>query len=290
MKYNLFSNISSKLKQPYLIKDSVGDKLKMSIIYGVFVFLFLYVFQPFGLNTLGGELLNVCLAYGAITTLAIIILNIITTPLFPKFFDEQNWNTGKEISWTIVNILAIGLANAIYTSYLSGNPISVKYILLFEFYTFMVSVLPITFIIIYQESNYSRKYSALSQDINKKLFAHENTESIIKIDSNNQNEELILNLSELLFIKSADNYIEVYYLKDNVVVISMLRNTLKSIEDIFTGNENIIRCHKSFLVNLQYVNNVSGNAQGYKLHLRFTDIPIPVSRKLNDFVKEKLTT
>lgn len=262
----------------------------MSIIYGVFVFLFLFAFQPFGLNTLGDELLEVCLIYGAITSLVIIIFNIVIASFFPKFFDEQNWNTGREIAWTIVNILAIGLANAIYTSYLSGNPISWKYILLFEFYTFMVSVLPITFIIIYQESNYRRKYSELSQDINRKLSSHENAESVIKIDSNNQNEEIILNISELLFIKSADNYIEVFYLKDNVVMNSMLRNTLKSIEDIFAGNENIIRCHKSYLVNLRYVNNVSGNAQGYKLHLRFTDIPIPVSRKLNDFVKEKLTT
>lgn len=286
----MLERIKNKLKQPYLIKDSVADKLKMSFIYGAFVALFLLLFQPFGLGTMGDLLLEVCLIYGAITTAVIIILNIVIAPLFPRYFDEQKWNTGREIVWTIINILSVGLANAIYTSYLSDSTISLKYILIFEFYTFMVSVLPITFIIIYQESKSSRRYNQLSQDINHKLTAHSNPTSTIKIDSQNQNEELKINSSDLLFIKAADNYIEVYYLESGEVRNSMLRNTLKTVEEIFADNENIIRCHKSYLVNLQYVNNVSGNAQGYKLHLRFTDIPIPVSRKLNDFVKEKLTT
>lgn len=286
----MLKRIKNKLKQPYLIKDSVVDKLKMSLVYGAFVALFLLSFQPFGLNSLESKLVEICLIYGAITTAVIIILNIIIAPLFPRHFDEQSWNTGREISWTIVNILSIGLANAVYTSYLNDNSLSLKYIFLFEFYTFLVSILPITFIIVYNESKSSRRYNELSQDINQKLTAHTNPTSTIKIESQNQNEELMINSSDLLFIKAADNYIEVYHLESDEVRNSMLRNTLKSVEEIFTNNENIIRCHKSYLVNLQYVNNVSGNAQGYKLHLDFTDIPIPVSRKLNDFVKEKLTT
>ncbi|MFA7326645.1 MAG: LytTR family DNA-binding domain-containing protein [Candidatus Kapaibacterium sp.] len=286
----MYERIKAKLKQPYLIKDSVADKLKMSFVYGVFVALFLMAFQPFGLNTLESKLVEICLIYGAITTAAIIILNIIIAPLFPKYFDEQIWNTGREISWTIINILSIGLANAVYTSYLNDNSLSLKYIFLFELYTFMVSILPITFIIVYNESKSSRRYNELSQDINQKLTAHTNLKTTIKIDSQNQNEELEINSSDLLFIKSADNYIEVYHLKEEKVEVSLLRNTLKNVEEIFTNNENIIRCHKSYLVNLQYVKNVSGNAQGYKLHLDFTEISIPVSRKLNDFVKEKLTS
>lgn len=286
----MLKKIRTKLKQPYLIKDSVADKLKMSFVYGAFVALFLLAFQPFGLNTLESKLVEICLIYGAITIAAIIILNIIIAPLFPKYFDEQIWNTGREISWTIINILSIGLANAVYTSYLNDNSLSMKYIFLFELYTFMVSILPITFIIVYNESKSSRRYNELSQDINQKLIAHTNPKTTVKIDSQNQNEELVIDSSDLLFIKSADNYIEVYHLKEEKVEVSLLRNSLKNVEVIFVNNENIIRCHKSYLVNLQYVNNVSGNAQGYKLHLDFTEISIPVSRKLNDFVKEKLTT
>jgi DNA-binding LytR/AlgR family response regulator len=52
------------------------------------------------------------------------------------------------------------------------------------------------------------------------------------------------------------------------------------------GKQNIYRCHKSYLVNLAKVNHVSGNAQGYKLHLKDVEDQIPVSRKLNEEIKE----
>ena len=71
----------------------------------------------------------------------------------------------------------------------------------------MVSVLPITFIIVYNESKSSRRYNELSHDINQKLIAHTNPKTTVKIDSQNQNEELVIDSSDLLFIKSADNYI-----------------------------------------------------------------------------------
>ena len=48
------------------------------------------------------------------------------------------------------------------------------------------------------------------------------------------------------------------------------------------------RCHKSYLVNLHQVKHISGNAQGHKLHLFYGDELIPVSRKNNSIIKEKL--
>jgi DNA-binding LytR/AlgR family response regulator len=49
----------------------------------------------------------------------------------------------------------------------------------------------------------------------------------------------------------------------------------------------IFRCHKSYLINLTQVAHISGNAQGYKLHLQNSTIEIPVSRTLNATIKEK---
>ena len=61
----------------------------------------------------------------------------------------------------------------------------------------------------------------------------------------------------------------------------MLRVTMKKIEDLLYKNENIVRCHKSYFVNLNYVKNVSGNARGYFLTINNLDISIPVSRNLS---------
>jgi len=46
--------------------------------------------------------------------------------------------------------------------------------------------------------------------------------------------------------------------------------------------------HRGFIVNLSKVINVSGSAQGYKLHFNTTDIKVPVSRNKSKEIKDKL--
>ncbi len=45
-------------------------------------------------------------------------------------------------------------------------------------------------------------------------------------------------------------------------------------------SKKVIRCHKSYIVNLNKVNRISGNAKGYKLQIDELDFLIPVSRSL----------
>lgn len=82
---------------------------------------------------------------------------------------------------------------------------------------------------------------------------------------------------EFLYAESADNYVKVFYTGGQ----QLIRSTLKQLEDSFRGNERIFRCHRTYLVNLDRVIHISGNAQGYKLHLEGVVQTIPVSRSLN---------
>jgi DNA-binding LytR/AlgR family response regulator len=149
---------------------------------------------------------------------------------------------------------------------------------------------PIVFIITYNEAVHNKKYKALSDDINTHRITKNNVTKQITLTSINENEDLRIGADDLVYITSADNYIEIYYNSSDQLKKKLLRNTLKNTEAIFIDFQNIIRCHKSYIVNLNYVVNVTGNAQGYKLHLENNDLLIPVSRKLDDFVKEKLTS
>ena len=92
-----------------------------------------------------------------------------------------------------------------------------------------------------------------------------------------------------MFMRSADNYVEVFYHRANQTRCELIRTTLKLCTDLFAQQENILRCHKSYLVNLRFVNHVSGNAQGYKLHLKHTDELVPVSRTHNEVIKTRLS-
>ena len=88
---------------------------------------------------------------------------------------------------------------------------------------------------------------------------------------------------KLLFIESADNYSEVVFLQNGQPKKTLLRGSLSRFEEQ-AHHPDVVRCHRSFVVNLQRVESISGNAQGYKLQLQNYPSPIPVARRYGDFV------
>ena len=57
----------------------------------------------------------------------------------------------------------------------------------------------------------------------------------------------------------------------------MIRSSLKRLEEQLPYPE-MYRCHRTYIVQLRNVENVSGNSQGYRLHLKHLPHSIPVSR------------
>jgi DNA-binding LytR/AlgR family response regulator len=69
----------------------------------------------------------------------------------------------------------------------------------------------------------------------------------------------------------------------------MFRSTLKKMEGQLQAYPFFYRCHRAYIVNMNKVVHISGNAQGFKLHLAGLDDTIPVSRSLNEEIGEKLS-
>src|SRR5690606_18542199 len=127
--------------------------------------------------------------------------------------------------------------------------------------------------------NFNRLYSKNSKhanSLNNALFVFEPLDnSNIVITTKLKNENLQLDINMLLFAKAEGNYVELC-LKETEVRKVILRITLKELESILKPYDNIIKTHRSYLVNLYHVKNVTGNAQGYKLQLHDFDDLVPV--------------
>jgi DNA-binding LytR/AlgR family response regulator len=88
----------------------------------------------------------------------------------------------------------------------------------------------------------------------------------------------------LLYIESAENYISIGYLDKGKLARYMLRDTLKNVEGMFSGTE-IIRCHRSYMVNFEKVKVIRKGKDGLKLELEAPlTIDIPVSKTYVDSV------
>jgi hypothetical protein len=82
----------------------------------------------------------------------------------------------------------------------------------------------------------------------------------------------------LLYLESAENYVNICYLNKGKVSKYLLRDTLKKFEENFSGTE-IVRCHRSYIVNFEKVKVLRKDRDGLKLDFDNPSvIDIPVSK------------
>jgi hypothetical protein len=87
-----------------------------------------------------------------------------------------------------------------------------------------------------------------------------------------------LKRSDILYMQGSDNYVTVWYQAQHKITKFMLRNTLRTMEDELK-EESIIRCHRSYLVNVEKVKLIRREKEGLALEL--DSLPpsiVPVSR------------
>ncbi len=278
------------LGQPHPFERSLSRRLKRALAVGFFIAAFLGVFQPFGLGTYP-EPWTLASGYGLVTLFAMVTIDVVLLLIRP---DPERWTLGRELLSSTVNILLIGLLNAVYSTGMGIAAFSLVNIGLFTLYTFAVGVFPKTAIVLIGFQRKKTHFAKESETINMELreVPHEvpqvSDQELVVLEGENQNEQLQVSKADLLFLKASDNYVEVFHRKKGVERV-LLRGSLRSFEDQLEQWANFLRCHKSYIVNLDQVERVSGNAQGLRLHLEQGAGEVPVSRALTAEVRQRLT-
>lgn len=87
-----------------------------------------------------------------------------------------------------------------------------------------------------------------------------------------------LKKSDIIYLQGSDNYVTVWYNTRDKTAKFLLRNTLRNLEDELE-REGIIRCHRSYLVNIEHVKLIRRQKEGLQLELdNLPPAMIPVSR------------
>ena len=102
--------------------------------------------------------------------------------------------------------------------------------------------------------------------------------------------KLSLNLDNLFYIESDDNYIKVWYTDSKGELKQyMLRCRLKTVEESFKGS-GLVRCHRKYIVNIHKVATLRKESEGYFLDLENEAIPpLPVTKTYTDTVLSYFT-
>lgn len=279
----------SLLNKPYPATEPGKRSILFSIGVGIFVGAFLAIFQPFGTSEIEFDFkILKLLSFGIISGLVVVLFYHFIPLLGLEIMRDKHWTVWKELLYFLCMIVFLAVFNNLYSSYLRGTPFTWSDLLGMVSSTFMIAVVPGFFMVLLDYNHKLKKYVEEVQGFNFKQLEQKrihNAVDVVQIPTDNLNDQIPMNPADFLFAEAEGNYLNVSYLKNDILHKKLFRITLKKFENQLTF-ENLIKCHRSFIVNLQHVENAKGNAQGYKLKMMGTDDIVPVSRKYVPFVKQ----
>jgi hypothetical protein len=268
MKKETFLNI---LDKPFPYLDKIYLRLIHVItilIYSVFI---MEVFQPFNFNLwlrTEGIISSVGLGlatFGIIGSLIVALSQLVIRTLIKinqfKLKHFILWVLGELILISIMLTLAIRDPRFSFFEEIKTT----------LGYTSLVLILPYSFSIVITAFIYHMREKTV-----KSKFSAEQMDLISFKDERDQ-VKFSVKRKDILYLESTDNYITVYFLNDKVVSKHMVRTSLKKLEDL-NISDFLVRCHRSFMVNLENVLWMKKEGRNFVLKIKQLDSLIPVSR------------
>lgn len=114
-------------------------------------------------------------------------------------------------------------------------------------------------------------------------------ETLVRFHDENQKLKLVIAPSALLYIKSDENYVKLFYLESGKVKTYVLRNSMKSVEQI-TSVHGLRRCHRSYILNPSHVKVLKKEPDGVilaELDIDRLDA-VPVSKRYYETLSDLL--
>jgi len=218
------------------------------------------------------------------------MFEIVTRFVLKLEMSGPQWTLGKWILTSIVLVVWIALGNYLFVNFLSDW----RAIGYFNFvrmigYTSLIGIFPVALSGILIQLRAAQKHDEVASDISEHLHhtREDDQEIYVALEADN-GQELRLNASNVRYVEAMQNYVTVWFLEEGGLKKEVLRSTMTLTESQF-GETDVIRCHRSYLVNVDSIEKVSGNAQGLRLKLKdVSKAEVPVSRSFIPKIKELL--
>jgi len=276
------------LNRKYPFNDNLKLNLQSFVGISFGIFLFFLFFQPFQLKNPDFNNQNLILAgFALISLILLCVLRILIPSFFPKTFTVKNWTYAKELFVNLAFLILNSVAFAFFARYVGEIRISFHTVIII----ILISLAAMVIVIVINE--FRRMNSEVKQlneitGLNHSVDINIEKDVEIEFVSENKSEYFQLSLEQIMLIKSANNYIEVIYKNNDKISRRLIRNTIKNTEELFTKYSTLVRCHRSCIVNKNYIQKLQKGTDGLKLVLFDYPQEIHVSRQYALKVKEAL--
>lgn len=247
---------------------------------------------------------QVCIIYGGITGVVMLVSGMFFHTLTGKYIDEDKWTVSKQILLYVLVTIAITLANTFFYSWYWHRPIDIIHTTNMLARVVGVSIWPVSISVLYKYNRYLKENTTSAEAITNIVHEHqlsvqekeealpkaeayeppinelstEEKRRLITITGDNKREELTVEPESIILIQSVDNYVTVYFKDVKTIRTQMLRSTLTDIAKKLAEIPFLFRCHRGYIVNIGQIKVADGNAQGYRLTMNSLNVQVPVSR------------
>ncbi|HWW43290.1 LytTR family DNA-binding domain-containing protein [Pedobacter sp.] len=277
-------NLKNFLQQPYPFPDK---QVKVAVLVGLGIGLLMFLLKPFGLSNISVKYDHLFSAgYGLVSFLVLLFNGLVVL----RLFSDLRWTIFRQICWSCWSLFCLGLANYVYTFVCIGRlHFTMAGLVVFQLYTLIIGSIPVTFLVLIRQNRMLRLNRKSAEVLNDHFLLTEPVKDVpgdIVLTAENGKTELNIQVSDLAFIESDGNYIQVYRRKDGLIAPVTIRNSIVKAEAELGNHAQLMRCHRAFIVNTDFIEHVKGNAQGYRLGIKGSDREVYVSRQYTKLIKQ----
>lgn len=194
------------------------------------------------------------------------------------YFIGKNRKISTQVysAWCFAEMIIIALFSSLYITLMLEEPVS-----FFE-------VAGRTIILFLSTLIYPYAFLWLKYEIIVKEKQMDNTpdeNSLIRFYDEYKKLRLVIAREAVIFIRSEENYVHIYYMDQEKNKKFTLRSSMKALEETLT-KRGLVRCHRSYFINPAYIKIVHKNSAGIivaELNQPNCDT-IPISRKYQDAI------
>ena len=290
------------------------ETISIRIISCAFMVLAIAIFKPFGLEVWQWQAYIHLLAIFALGLFSCFLTEVILRYIvrMPRSYDRGvSYIISRNLHFQLINTPLISLLICLYRHYAMSSLVEGNKLSLGNYLETLAIVAFLSFAIgLYWRFKFRNRYMVAeleeTKQLNEQLKKLQNSnagvprqtednppvggteqDSQITLEGNT-NERVTLKISDLLYIEAVGNYVKVCQLQGNEVHTTMLRATMKQMEDKLQAHPMIVRCHRAFMVNLGQVEQIFSNSRSMQLVMRHIHDAIPVSRSNVNKLKELL--
>ena len=290
-KLKLFGN--KELPNYILEKNSVVRMILVTTIYSL---VFINIFRPFNSETWIPNISStnyfmysslMVMVGMVVVSLSRVIMSFVVKKVQFTYPDYVLWLVSDAVVLSIFYVF-IAYKVGFVDNYMSDNPELSMWEALFDIFrkatanTVWMLLIPYTISLLFLDNQYLKNRI---KEIGDRIPAN----NIIHFKDEKGEIRLSINVENILYAESSDNYVTIKYINNDKIVDFLLRTNLKKLSDDLRDTP-IQRCHRSYMINLLHVTSIKKDMTELIIQFDTTSIKdITVSKTYHETIMEAFT-